>query len=133
MGFLAAVGALALFTGCGKKERRSPSAAVLLDNAPMKDGELTFIGAAGTIPEVVPVKDGAFKGDVTPGSKRVEIRAYKEVASTGGGMYKPGEIPGSGTARENYLPARFNTESQLAVVIKSEGGNDGLKFEVQSK
>jgi hypothetical protein len=136
MSYLAVIGAVALAAGCGKKvEKKVPVAGtVLLDKLPMKDGEIAFIsGAGGAIPEILEVKDGAFKGEVTAGSKRVEIRAYKEVASTGGGMYKPGEIPGSGTARENFLPDRFNVTSDLGVVIKSEGGNDNLKFEVQSK
>jgi len=135
MSFLVAVGALSLTAGCSKKveTKVAISGTVLVDNAPLKDGDITFVGAAGTIPEVLEVKDGAFKGEVSAGSKRVEVRAYKPVSSTGGGMYKEGEMPGGGTSKENYLPAKFNTDSQLAVVIKSEGGNDNLRFEVQSK
>ena len=135
MTFLVAVGALTLTTGCSKKAEKkiAVSGTVLLDNGPLKDGDITFVGAAGTVPEVLEVKDGAFKGEVTAGSKKVEVRAYKAVSSTGGGMYKEGEMPGGGASKENYIPAKFNTDSQMAVIIKSEGGNDNLKFEVQSK
>jgi hypothetical protein len=108
------------------------SGTVTLDGNPMPEGEILFAGP-GEVPQVLDIKNGSFEGQVTVGTKRVEIRAYRQVqAVAAGGMYKGEEVPGGGSSKENYLPARFNSESELTAEVTASGPNK-FSFPVTSK
>lgn len=94
----------------------------------MQEGSvmLVGIGEQSGAPATLTVTNGNFSGPVTPGKKRVEIRAFKKGEPT-----KMGDmvIEGSPT---NYLPPRFNTESTLTAEVGADGLNPS-KFDVKSK
>lgn len=122
------------FMGCSTKEAKpvTVKGTVNLDKQPLKDGEIMFVDLAGGGSTALPIKDGVFSGDIKPGKKKVEIRAFRPVKgdNTGGGMYKPGEVEAS--RGENYLPVRYNAESQTQEEIPA-GGKSDLVYEVTSR
>lgn len=122
--------AFCCLTGCsggGSDEKLTPvSGTVNLDGKPLDDGSVTLIGEGGTAPDTFPVKGGKFEGKAKPGKKRVEIRANRMGKPTRMGDM---EIPAT---PENYLPAKFNTESKFTAEVTEKGINPD-KYEVQAK
>jgi len=121
---------LGVLLGCSGSKSRfkdavSVSGTVNLDGQPMPDGTITFIGEGGAT-EQVPVKDGKFQGGVTPGKKRVEIRAFKLGKPT-----KMGDQVIEATP-ENYIPATYNTDSKITAEVAG-GAINPSTFEVKSK
>src|SRR5688500_8553045 len=105
---------VAALCGCSSNQAPTPvpvQGTVYLDGKYMPEGDITFVGEAGRAPETLPIKDGKFEGPVAPGKVRVEIRANKMGKET-----KMGDtiIPAS---PENYLPAKYNSESTLTAVV----------------
>jgi hypothetical protein len=114
-----------LLVGCTTKPV-AVSGTVELDGQPLKDGKITLIGEGGVPPEgPFDIRDGKFEGQVTPGKKKVEIRAYK--------MGQPTKMADKviEATPENYLPARYNSETKLTAEV-SNGGMSPSKFEVKS-
>ena len=119
--------------GCGPKEVGPKVAALVdvagsvqLDGKPMAEGDIAFATLGGG-PAIIKIKDGKFEGKCSAGEKRVEIRAYRP----GQPIMMDGK-PTSDPIPENYLPAKFNTESTLTAKIAT-GGTKDLKFDVESK
>jgi hypothetical protein len=120
-----------LVLGCGSSEPTPVPVrgTVLLDNEPLKEGQITFI-TPGQVPEAVDVRDGKFDGRAKWGERRVEIAAYRP--------YKiPADVPKSMHAlmeggKENYLPEKYHRKSELKATIPQDGVSD-LKFELSSK
>jgi hypothetical protein len=111
--------------GCTKPELTvEVRGKVTLDDKPLAEGEIYFV-TAGLPPEILPIKDGAFAGKAKPGSRRVEIHAYRlgEVSPTATIAPEP--------SKENYIPARFNASSTLQAEIRESGPNE-LEFSIQS-
>jgi hypothetical protein len=115
--------------GCGKKDEAKKvqvSGKVEMDGKPLADGEIMFVGTPGSVPDMLPVENGSFSGQVTVGQKKVEVRAYKTE-----------KAPKSATAgvteqKVNYIPKRFNEESALTAEV-SESGIKPEKFVVSAK
>jgi hypothetical protein len=130
--FLALAASGIACTSKGEKAS-SVSGTVNLDNQPLAEGEIMFVGEGGQVPDTLPIKNGAFSGNVKQGKKRVEIRAYRDasVDPAAAAMYKGEAVPGAST-KENYLPARFNSESTLTAEVTASGLNPS-KFDVTSK
>src|SRR5947209_15511095 len=120
--------ALVPLAGCGGGGPKpvAVSGTVDLDGKPLDDGQVTLVGEGGAVPGTFPVKDGKFDGQAKPGKKKVEVRAFKAGKATKMGDM---EIPAT---PENYLPARFNTETTLTAEVTASGLSPN-KFEVQSK
>jgi len=104
-----------LLVGCGKARPVAVKGTIELDGKPMPDGSITLIAEDGSPPDVLPVKNGTFEGYSVPGKKRVEIRAFKMGKATKMGTET---IPAS---PENFLPARFTSESKITAEVKSSG------------
>jgi hypothetical protein len=122
--------AVVLAIGCESKLTAPPTAevsgTVTLDGKPLADGDVMFANPAGGFPpDVLAVKNGAFKGMAKTGKAKVEIRAYRPATK------KPTTAE-SVAGPENYLPARFNTASTLTAEITATGLNPAT-FEVQAK
>jgi hypothetical protein len=128
-GFL---GAVVFLGGCGPEAPKTVkvSGTVNLDDKPLPEGEVTLVGASGTVPDVFLVKEGKFQGQAKPGKVKVEIRVYKEAKPPPKDGTEAG--PNAPPSRENILPARFNTESTLTAEVKDSGLNPS-KFDVESK
>jgi len=118
-------GALGCLLGCSTAAKPIPvSGTVNLDGQPLAEGQVTLLGEK-TAPETFTVKAGSFQGEAKPGKKRVEIRAFKLGKPT-----KMGDTEIEATP-ENYIPAKYNTESTLTAEVAA-GGLNPNKFDVQS-
>lgn len=112
--------------GCGSSDgqpvakRITVQGTVTLDGMPLPAGSIGFVTPGEVDPaEIV---DGKFTAQVREGEKRVEIRAYRNGA--------PDTLnPGSFT-QENYIPARYNDQSELKANINAQPAE--LKFELSS-
>jgi hypothetical protein len=117
----------AVLTGCSSSgpAKAKVSGTVTLDKKNLKEGEIVFV-TPGRAPEPLPITDGVFSGEVEVGENRiVEILAYKTAPA----------VPMQGETFEaskvNYLPARYNVESQLRVKVTASGPNE-FKYELTS-
>jgi len=115
--------ALLLFTviGCGGGETGPKlytiKGVVTFAGAPLADGEMTVRAEDGGHAAGAKIVNGAYTLQVTPGKKRVEIIALREI---------PGEFrednPGQKVAaREQYIPAKYNAQSELGFEATSDG------------
>lgn len=106
-----------LVAGCTGVQQYDVSGTVTFKNEPIREGTIVF---ESTNPNVVggsgPIKDGKFNFKCPAGDMRVMIYATRE-----SGKFDPamGAAP-----REQYLPAKFNTESKLTAQVKSSGANE---------
>ncbi len=114
--------------GCSSKgdDTVGVSGTVNLDSKPLSEGTITFAGDPGTVPAVLTVKNGSFEGQVKPGKKKVQIMAYKATKAP------PTATETTDEFKENYIPARFNTESKLTAEVTASGLSPN-KFDVESK
>ncbi|HJZ57140.1 MAG TPA: hypothetical protein VKE74_19375 [Gemmataceae bacterium] len=102
------------------------SGKVNIDGKPLPDGDITFTGEPGTIPDSLPVKNGTFEGTVKLGRKKVEIRAYKTEKAP------PTATGGVTETQVNYIPDRYNTRSTLSAEVTENGVNPST-FDVQAR
>jgi hypothetical protein len=119
--------------GCGEAtgpELVSVEGTVTFDGKPLPVGQMVFQDATGSDKSYpAEISGGTFHTQMTPGPKQVMITAIREV---------PGKtLPsGDGTERvpatEQYLPARYNTQTTLNAAIDDQKSN-ALSFELTSK
>jgi len=129
IGMVVCCGALLALAGCQKPPPKPVpvNGTVTLDGAPLAEGDVLLLNSAGLAPDTLPVKGGAFQGMAKPGKVRVEIRSYRPA--------KPPTTPipqESTPGPENYLPARYNTESTLTAEVTASGLNPS-QFDLKSK
>jgi hypothetical protein len=101
--------------GCGG----SPvpvSGTVTFEGKPLPEGDIIFTDLEGKVaPDAGKIRDGSYSVAVKPGKKKVEIRASKPIALPPG---KKGPM-GEGEMWVDYIPARYNTKSELAAEVSS--------------
>lgn len=111
--------------GCGPGDGKVPiSGVVTFDGNPMPDGYITFTPEGGGTPEAAPIAAGKFELGVKPGPHRVEIEASRFVGEKNPIM---GLQP-----REQYVPARYNSETTLRSDVNADGEN-AFTFDLTSK
>ena len=120
----------ALLVGCSgsskpKVQLRTVKGTVKLDGKPMASGDVLFL-VQNQGPKTLSVKDGNFSGEVIEGQSRVEIRSYKDAAP----VMMMDQVANPG-AKENFIPAKFNSESTLTADVTASGPNE-FNFEVTS-
>lgn len=115
--------------GCdsGEMDRVVVSGAVTYNGRPIELGQIRLVPDQNTIAPTsgAAIIDGHYaintKGGVPVGSHRVEIFGYEKGASPGEQgrdlRSNAGEIVG-----RQYLPARFNSKSELVLNVRSEDG-----------
>ncbi len=115
-----------VLAGCSKETAKvvPVRGTVTLDKKPLADGKIVF-STPGKAPEALPITNGTFEGKVEAGERKVEILAYKDAPPVPMEGVPPGEN------KVNYLPARYNSESQLRATV-SPGGSLDLKFDLTS-
>jgi hypothetical protein len=102
--------------GCSESELVTVTGKVSWEGAPMPIGEVVFVPTDNrTSPSAGKIEQGAFAFPTKPGTMRVEIQAVRET----------GEIhPTEGyKITELYVPARYNTESELTAEVTRDGEN----------
>ena len=130
-----ALACLTISAGCGKDSpRRAIDGTVSLDGAPLAKGYISFrpeFGSPGPTAgaEIV---DGKYsistEGGTFAGKFRVEI-----TASRPSGRKVPDRFTGQLVEDyTQYLPARYNSESELTAEVKEEGDNL-FDFTLESK
>jgi hypothetical protein len=130
---LALAGCLpALLAGCGDSKRQGIEGTVTFDGKPLEKGYVAFTPQPGTTSPTAgaEIKDGRFSigaaEGVFVGKFRVEIIATRPSNKTVRNFR--GVFP---NVDEQFLPARYNSESELSVDVKSNGRNQ-VKFELTS-
>lgn len=128
----------ATFAGCGSgdgPERVVVSGKVSYQGQPVSDGEIRFVPTEGTTGPTSggKITDGAYKvdlkGGVVVGANRVEIKAYRTME--GAQPLPPGAGPAEGEIpKEQYLPEKFNSRSELKLTIESPGGPTTQDYEL---
>ena len=113
--------------GCDGGPKLYPvSGAVTFDGAPLPAGDILLIPADPTLgAEPGTIKDGKYELKARAGNKRVSISASKIL---------PGGAKGAGgePVPEEYVPAKYNSDSKLTIEVTSSGDNK-FDFALESK
>jgi hypothetical protein len=111
---LLAAAVLAL-CGCGG-DTVTVSGTVTFEGKPVSQGDIIFTDPEGKVaPDAGKIRDGSYSVSVKPGKKKVEIRASKPIALPPG---KKGPM-GESEMWMDYIPAKYNTKSELAAEVSS--------------
>ena len=122
-------------SGSGDELPREPvSGTVSLDGEPVADGMIQFTPSGGSgVGGGARIQAGSFsilrESGLVPGSYQVSINAAASPAAEPSKSAVPKK--GAQLARE-LIPAKYNSQTKLAVDIKKGGASD-LKFDLQSK
>lgn len=114
----AAILAAALVGLSGCSSELNVSGSVTWNGEPLPKGFIRFVDLDGkTADEGGNIVNGAFSFRAKPGTKRVEIRADREVP---GAKLDPamGAVP-----RHQYIPARYNDATTLEARVTASGPN----------
>lgn len=116
-----------VFGGCDSGPRlHSVTGNVTLDGAPLPEGDIIFAPVdVSQGPEAGKVKDGKYELKSREGKMKVRINASK--IKPGGALGAAGE-----PVAEEYLPAKYNSETTLEAEVKSSGTNT-FDFPLESK
>jgi len=120
----------ASLAGCGGVVDDSVpiSGSVTLDGAPLPSGTITFLPSDGVGPSAgAQIAEGKYETRAVPGPKQVTIVAQREKA---GGTAAPN--PHAGPPTEQYLPAKYNTRTELKADVPAEG-SETVDFALTSK
>jgi hypothetical protein len=130
--FLFLISIILLAVACSPIKDRTcdVSGTVNLDKKPLTEGDITFLDTSGRVPISMKIQNGSYHGKAHAGEFRVEIRAYRvsEKAQAPG----PG-IDNSVRPKENYIPQRFNTASELKEVHITPQGRNQFDYDIESK
>src|SRR5262249_35475108 len=111
--------------GCGPSEPAPVpgSGGVRLGGAPLPSGEIYFVGRDGSVPEGGAINEGKYSLKARPGSKRVEIRAFRRVEPPPPKKIDP---------MQNYIPDKYNADTTLSAEVTVAGPNY-FEYDLQSK
>lgn len=111
--------AMILSVGCGPSGPRTypVEGTISFDGQPIEEGYVTFAPQQrGETPVAGPIKAGKYALRVTEGDKRIEVQASQFVGP---------ENPIMGLrAKEQYIPDRYNVESELKATVTADGENE---------
>lgn len=126
-------GALVSLAGCNDHGRLAIEGTVSLNGQPLEDGNIRFAPQDGTEgPSAgASIQEGRFRikgqGGTFAGTFRVEIRASRK---TGRQMT---DVTGRKVDQlEQYIPVRYNRQSELTATVTTEGPNR-FEFVLHSK
>lgn len=111
--------------GCADKgmDKTIVQGIVSYDGAPVANGEIMLYPLEGTIGPAsgAAIVDGKYvieaKGGVPVGNHAVKIVAFTVAPSNEGDMVSMSAGPGTG--RQNYIPAKYNEQSELTMSVES--------------
>ena len=105
-----------------------------LEPSPLPTGKISFTPLAGTASPTAgaTITDGKFTIESEKGLKagkfRVEIKAMRASGKAVFDDLSGGKVE----KQEQYIPARYNSNSELVAEVK-EGESDGLQFALSAK
>ena len=128
---------VAITGGCGPSgpERAVLSGTVAYQGEPVKKGVIRFIPIKGTEGPSwgANIIDGRYKaagkGGVPVGTHKVEILAYRPKAGVTAAAPPPDPALDR-TPREQYLPEKFNTKTELEITIPPGSGKVVKNFDL---
>ena len=91
---------------------------VSFNGQPVPEASIVFEDASGLPPDAGSVLDGEFSLSVKAGKKIVRIRASRVIEGK-----EDAGIPGT-PLRVDYIPAKYNTNSELFVTVDAEDTNE---------
>lgn len=129
---MALLAVLGLISGCGASDaqtRYKITGLVNFDGKPIPEGDILFLPEGDGRPDGGRIAAGQYTVELTAGPKRVEIRASREnPAKMVDSMLEPGKkVP----AREDYIPEKYNSKSELKAEI-AEGPGE-YDFDLKSE
>jgi hypothetical protein len=111
-----------LLSGCGlfsPKGKEKVTGTVTVNDEPLPQGKIVFIDLDRSVPQDGgDIADGKFEILVSPGKKKIQILASREIP---GAKFDPSM---GGVPRHQYIPARYNNETTLEEEIKPAGLNE---------
>ena len=121
-----------LFSGCGGDrgpERVVVSGAVTYQGKPVSRGEIHFTptkGSTGPI-SMAEIVDGQYRaaaqGGVPVGTQQVQILAYRlDPRYRESDPCPPGKAPGDWPPKQQYLPTKYNGQSELEITVEPGSG-----------
>ena len=112
---------LVLLLGCGPSgpETYIATGSVTFDGEPVTEGEIIFRAADGATGSwETRIIDGSYTLETSPGTKRVEITARRQVEGT------PAAASGEpAMSFESYIPEKYNDKSELTAEVTPSGPN----------
>ena len=120
---------MVLLVGCGPTgpETQPVTGTVTFDGEPVADGAITFRDAAGQSKSYGgAITNGKYEFESSPGSKKVEISAMRDVPGKMDTSNPGVEVP----LREQYIPKQYNEESTLTAEVS---GSDPIDFALTGK
>ncbi len=109
---------LVALSGCGDPETVSVTGTVTYQGQPVEQGMIAFVSlTAPQARQAGTIEDGRFTLRAAPGRKKVEIRASRPLPA------HLQDAPEMGLKYEDYLPARFNSETTLTAEVTPSGEN----------
>lgn len=94
---------------------------ITLDGEPIEEGEVTFLSDNGeTRADSAAITLGEYKLHCTPGSKRVQIRAYREMSES---SQKDSQFAANAHPREQFVPRRYNDDTELSSIVEPNQKN----------
>lgn len=105
--------------GCGRDDGMRPvTGSVTFDGQPVESGEIIFRAVDGVEAAAAgKIAGGRYSVRATPGLKRVEITAIRQVDAPPG----PAGEPAIGF--ESYIPEQYNRHSELTAEVTPRGRN----------
>lgn len=102
---------------------------VEFDGKPVEDGDILFYPEEKELaPDAGKIVNGQYKLQAKEGRKTVQIRATRVVP----GKTQPHPSGGTMEVREDYIPERYNTKTELTAEITA-GSDNGVDFTLTSE
>ena len=121
-----------MFCGCGNSNRIEVNGTVTLNGKPLEKGYVTFRPQSSTTSPSAGAKitDGEFSVDsergLLPGKFRVEITASRPASKKVFDRFSGKMV----ALEEQYIPAKYNTNTQLELTISSDAGKVTKDFDL---
>ncbi len=125
------VGLLTMIVGCpagsGGPATYSVSGTVKFDGQPVKTGDIQFEPETpGQAPDAGQIVNGSYTLKAKAGKKKVKITASRDIP----GKTTKGAMGEDIVAKEDFIPANYNSKTELTAEVKASGTNS-FNFELK--
>ncbi len=94
------------------------SGTVTFNGKPVEEGTVQFVHTADTA-DTVTITNGKYATRIPPGSKKIAVHGYRK---TGELLRDPTDKQSGYPVVSNYIPAKFNDQSELTAEVSASGG-----------